>query len=323
MLQLPDLRYDVATGLSLGAREEQEDSVLCDVPQGGGAGVLLLADGLGGHAGGALASRVAVTTALQEIAARRDAQGRLPENIPATLRTAAEAANHAVLAQSEVDPELQGMGTTLVMAVVQDRALYWLSVGDSPLYLHRDGKLAKINATHSLAPHLDLLVEAGEMDPEEAAVHPGRNCLTSALGTVAIEKIDCPETPRRLEPGDSVLVASDGILSLKAHDIATALDASRTRALAGGTSPGECVERLLRAVVGVGAEDQDNTSLALLRVGETSVEAAAAPPPPLLERLWSRFQGRAASVAASVAPRVGLPGRDLELTRMTERSGDA
>lgn len=296
MRQRSDLRFEVATGLSLGEREAQEDSVLCDVPRGGGAGVLILADGLGGHAGGALASRVAVTTALQEISSQRDARGRLTDSVPGTLLMAAEAANHAVLAQAEFDPDLHGMGTTLVIAIVQDRELHWLSVGDSPLYLHRGGSLTKINETHSLAPHLDLLVEAGEMDADEAAVHPGRNCLTSALGTVEIERIDCPNRPKVLEPGDTVLVASDGILSLDTQDIADKLDTVREE-----VSPGQCVERLLEAVARVEACDQDNTSLALLHVGASGMAGASARPGALFNRMWTRLQGRASNAAARAA----------------------
>ncbi len=306
MRQRSRLRYEVATGLSLGEREAQEDSVLCDVPHGGGAGVLILADGLGGHAGGALASRVAVSTALQEISSQRDARGRLPDSIPGTLQMAAEAANHAVLAQAEFDPDLHGMGTTLVIAVVQDRELYWLSVGDSPLYLHRGGTLTKINETHSLAPHLDLLVEAGEMDAEEAAVHPGRNCLTSALGTVEIDRIDCPMKPKVLEADDTVLVASDGILSLNAQDIAAKLDATEA-----DLTPGQRVERLLDAVARAEACDQDNTSLALLHVGASGVQGASARPGAFLNRMWTRLQGRASTAAmrASLIPlraRIGV-----------------
>ncbi|MEM6740423.1 MAG: protein phosphatase 2C domain-containing protein [Pseudomonadota bacterium] len=261
MMQVNEVRYEAATGLSLGARKTQEDSVLCDVPQGGGAGILVLADGLGGHAGGALASRVAVTTALRELAGHRDGMGRLHGDIPHLLQNAVEAANHAVLAQVDDDPDLRGMGTTLVAAIVQGRQLHWISVGDSPLWLIRDGRPIKLNETHSLAPHLDLLVEVGEMTKEDAADHPGRNCLTSALGTDEIERVDCPDTPRELTPGDTLLAASDGILTLALEDIAGILSHAPP-----GASTAHCVERLLEAVALAGHEEQDNTSLALLRI---------------------------------------------------------
>ncbi|MEM1428682.1 MAG: protein phosphatase 2C domain-containing protein [Pseudomonadota bacterium] len=297
-----ELHLEAATGLSLGAREAQEDSVLCDVPQGGGAGILVLADGLGGHAGGALASRIAVTTALRELASQRDASGQLTGGIPAILQMAAEAANHAVLAQAECSPDLEGMGTTLILTVVQGSDLYWLSVGDSPLYLIRDGAPVKLNETHSLAPHLDLLVEVGEMDAEEAATHPGRNCLTSALGTDRIERIDCPEDPYALLPGDAVLAASDGILTLTQADIAGVV----TECAPDLSSAGR-VARLLDAVSNAEDAEQDNTSIALLRASPSRAAMPKQRPIRFLDRVCNGLRLPQAARAALAAERAAPP----------------
>lgn len=253
------VRYDTATGLSLGDRDTQEDAVLADVPIGGGAGIVVLGDGLGGHHAGALASRLAVMTAMGEIASARGADGLLDADIPELLHAAARAANAAILAVTDADPELDGMGTTLLAVVVEGDTLYWLSIGDSPLYLMREGELDQLNEVHSLATHLDLLVRVGEMKPEEAARHPGRSCLTSALGSDKIERIDCPEAPLQLEPGDVLLLASDGLLTLDHDAIAKAL-------LAHGPEVGaaELAAHLLEDVAAQDATGQDNTSVAVL-----------------------------------------------------------
>lgn len=263
MAPCSEVRLEAATALGLGRRERQEDAVLCDVPRGGAAGIVVLADGLGGHTGGEVASRLAVSTALRELAGHRDAEGALAGDIPALLRVAAEAANHAVLAQAEQAPEVAGMGTTLLVAVVQAGALWWISVGDSPLFVLREGRLRQLNETHALATHLDLLVEVGEMAPEEAAAHPARSCLTSALGADPIERIDCPDGPFALRPGDVVMAASDGLLTLAPEEIGAIAGGAGMRSadLAGG---------LLDAVMRAGVREQDNVSLAVLRA-----EAAA------------------------------------------------
>lgn len=267
MFQTSDLRFDAATGLSLGARDEQQDAVLADMPQGGAAGLLVLADGLGGHAAGATASRIAVSTALAELAAQRDNTGEIQGDIPALLTDAALAANHAILAHAEHAPETTGMGTTLVIAVLQQGRLYWLSVGDSPLFLVRDGDVLQLNEVHSLAAQLDLLARAGEISYADAAAHPDRNCLTAALGEGAIQQIDCPSTPLQLRAGDVLVLASDGILTLAPSMIGTAVrrDGSATSA----DLAADLVEKVAQAAL----PTQDNLSIALVQARSDDLSA--------------------------------------------------
>lgn len=219
---------------------------------GGSEGLFALADGCGGHARGDLASNIAVDVALRAFA-------REEGDVPARLRAAAAAANLAVYARAEGDPVLEGMSTTLLLLRVEAARLHWASVGDSPLWLMRDGRLKRLNATHSLARQLDLLVEMGEMTAEQAAGHPARSCLTSALGGCEIEELDCPEAAVDLAPGDVILAASDGLLTLSEITIAQLL---REPDAAAETM----VERLLGAVSTAGGDSQDNTSVAVLRV---------------------------------------------------------
>jgi len=263
MTEAPPIRLEAATGLCLGQRELQEDAVLAEMADGAGGGLIALADGCGGHARGDLAANIAADVALR---AFDRAEGAVPER----LREATDAANLAVHARALDAPELEGMSTTLLLVHVGDARLHWASVGDSPLYHLRAGGLERLNATHSLARHLDLLVEMGEMAAEDAAGHPARSCLTSALGSAEIEELDCPDEALDLLPGDVVLAASDGLLTLTESAIRTAISDPDTPAA-------EMVDRLLRAVEAAGAEAQDNTSLAVLQARPAPAARLSAP----------------------------------------------
>ncbi len=299
-----ELILDVATGLSLGRRQSQEDAVLCDVPHGGVAGIAVLADGLGGHAAGAVASRLAVTSVREELAGQRDADGRISGDIPALLGTAAQAANHAIMAHTDRDPDTAGMGATLLVVVIQDRRLFWLSIGDSPLYLLRDGKVLQLNEIHSLAPQFDFLASMGEMDPAIAANHPDRSCLTSALGIEPLRQVDCPERGAELLPGDLLLAASDGLLTLSEDVICETLtalpDASAT----------DLTERLLARVEAAGEEEQDNLSVAVLRA--LPAPARASEGRGLRGLLAALFRPRAALAGQGIGALPSLPSARVE-----------
>lgn len=269
--------FDAATGLSVGAREQQEDAVLCDIPRGPNAGLVVLADGLGGHAAGAVASQIAVSTALSFLAAHRDSRGGFHGSIPGLLEAAARAANAAILHHAAEHPETTGMGATLVILALLPDQLFWLSVGDSPLYLFRQGISVQLNETHSLAAQLDLLVEAGEMPATVAACHPDRHCLTSALGQPSVTLIDCPTTPFPLAPGDVIVLASDGILSLPMEDLEAVLCGDPAR------NASELASQLLGNVARLALPDQDNLSVAVIR----PVQYRAAISRPLVDAIGS------------------------------------
>ena len=215
-----------------GGRPYQEDSwalrTLSD-----GALLAVLADGMGGHAGGAVASRLAVGAFLMTI----DGGG--------SLREALDAANRAIGEAARRDAALESMGSTLVGAVVTGDQVRWISVGDSPLYLAAGGALERLNADHSMAPQIEALVERGIISAEEAAHHPGRHTLREAVMGQPLTLID--EGSRALGPGDRLLVCSDGIETL---DHATIV-----RAAAGP------VRALIDAVLAVGAPAQDNVTV--------------------------------------------------------------
>ena len=161
-----------------------------------------VADGMGGHAGGEVAARLAVETL-------EAAFGRSPTSVG--LREAVAEANVAVWRESQVHPDLHGMGTTLTALAVVDESggqatLALANVGDSRAYLFSRGALTQITFDHSLA---EERVRLGEMTEAEAAVHPQRHILTRALGVSADVQVDVWElgAPR----GTRVLLCSDGL----------------------------------------------------------------------------------------------------------------
>jgi serine/threonine protein phosphatase PrpC len=222
-----------------GARAYQEDSwalrTLAD-----DAVLAVLADGMGGHVGGATASRLAVggfITAMEG---------------GAGLAEALDAANQAIGAAAARDPALEGMGATLLGIVVKAAQARWISVGDSPLFLVSQGRLERLNADHSMVPQIEALVERGIITAEEAAQHPSRHTLREAVMGQPLTLID--EGLRPLRPGDRLLACSDGVLTVTPAAIVR--------------QAGRSVQELINAVLAVGAPRQDNVTIIKLEQEE-------------------------------------------------------
>ena len=210
--------------------------------------LLILADGMGGHARGDVAADLAVSnfasTYRKSASAIRDSH-----------RQALDAANDAINAQVARTPELEGMGTTLIAATIAKDALSWVSVGDSHLYRISGGTLTKLNADHSMAPVLAKMVERGELTAEQAAGDPSRHALRSALDGGKIDLVDFGAMEEPLAPKDILILASDGLDSLTPDEVLEI--ATRSRRLSAKT----IAAALLRAVEAKALEHQDNTSL--------------------------------------------------------------
>ena len=125
------------------------------------------------------------------------------------------------------------MGSTLVAAVVSSEGLNWISVGDSPVWLFREGELERLNADHSMKSELDELVAEGRMTEEEAKQDPRRNMLNLAvMGAPIPRKMrDVPKQPVAVKKGDLVVLASDGLLTLDKPEIARILQEKRDEPL--------------------------------------------------------------------------------------------
>ena len=169
--------------------------------------LLIVADGMGGHAAGDLASRVCVETAVSSI----EGSGQT-ETIP-ILAEAVQKANRAVLKKAAEKPEYAGMGTTIVAAVIDGNTLYVANVGDSRLYLIDDDRIDQITLDHSLVAEM---VRSGRISPEQMRNHPEKNIITRAVGGEENVEVDFFDVG--LHKGDVVLLCSDGLTNMVEDD---------------------------------------------------------------------------------------------------------
>ena len=256
-------KWAVEPGQWQGARSYQEDDYGYEEVELGAAGeapamLLVLADGMGGEAGGATASRCVVEAFMHGI---RESVGE-PE---ARLDECLDEANREVRARVDDDPELEGMGSTVVAAVYDGQSLWWLSVGDSPMWLFTGGRLVRLNADHSMAPVLDRMAEVGEITRKEALSDGTRHMLRSAVTGLELDLVDHGYRPCRLGEGDYLLLASDGIETLSQHEVELCLGSAH-----GGSRA--TADALLSAVKAAARPYQDNVTFLLL-AGEGHVAA--------------------------------------------------
>jgi protein phosphatase len=257
------LRFHHAKCASQGARRHQEDAAATwphDVdpavvlPAATDATlVTVLADGMGGHAGGALASKTVCAAFLEAFAnAHGEPAGRLQMGL--------SAANAAIAQKIAERPSLSGMGATLVGVAFGAGGAEWVSVGDSPLYLVRHGEIARLNEDHSLTPVLDRLVAEGALSPAQAKTDPRRHYLRAAVSGEEIDLVDASQRPLVLQEGDAIVLASDGIHTLEDEEIARLVGAY----LADG--PETAASALIRAVEHAADAFQDNTTVIVIAV---------------------------------------------------------
>jgi serine/threonine protein phosphatase PrpC len=172
------------------------------------------------------------------------------------LLRAAAAANAEVFALSNALGQAGEMGTTLVAAVLRDGLLYWLSSGDSGLFLFREGELTQLNVPHVYSRQLDAKAVRGEISREEALGDPQREALTSYLGLPEIAEIDVTRNGFPLRPSDLILLASDGLFkTLPPRDIAALLGGPGAEDLQG------VCEKLVETALGRQRRGQDNVTV--------------------------------------------------------------
>ena len=228
----------------LGGREEQQDYMASRSL--GSVTLALVADGMGGYQGGAIASELTVKTFLAAL------EKQPLRDLPEALRQALQATSQTVQQRCWTDPALADMGATLVAAAVRGEMLHWISVGDSPLYLWRQGRLQRLNANHAQSEVLLAAVARGEMTRQEAEHHPEYHMITSAICAEPPPLVDCPASPFPLRAGDRLLLASDGIHSLTDGEIA--------RLLGAATTAQEAAQQLCDGVEDRRSPNQDNTT---------------------------------------------------------------
>lgn len=195
-------------------RELHGDSEFVLGPRGA---LLIVADGMGGAAGGATASREAVSRVHRAFVERwDDERERTPEQFARHLRRAAEEANAHLHQMARADPSLDGMGTTLTAAGLLDDFVYLAQVGDSRGYLVRDGSIVQLTRDQSMVQEL---VDSGAMTKEQARRSSQRNVILQALGIQPDVEVDV--TFQQLREGDLLLLCSDGLSGVvEGHELA-------------------------------------------------------------------------------------------------------
>jgi protein phosphatase len=243
------LRYAARSDTGL-VREGNEDSVYA------GPRLLAVADGMGGHAAGEVASAVVIAGV-----------STLDEDVPGTdllgaLKTAVLRANRNLADMVAGDDELRGMGTTLTAILSEGGRLGLVHVGDSRAYLLRDGELRQITTDHTL---VQALVDEGRITPEEADVHPQRSFITRTLDGSPVE-LDL--SIREARVGDRYLLCSDGLSGVVS-------DPTLAEAMREEPDPGRCADRLIELALRGGGPD--NITCIVADVVDAGADAAAAP----------------------------------------------
>ncbi len=200
------------TGL---VRRNNEDAYVV-VPR---LNLFAVADGMGGHAAGEVASKLAVNTIAEYI--RQYKGSRQPGQV---LSDAVTAANREIFSQANAKPSQLGMGTTLSAVWIPDDHAYLAHVGDSRIYLFRDNNIQLLTKDHSFVSEM---VRKGNITAEEAKNHPRRNLLTRALGTETDVEVDLSELS--LLQDDLLLCCTDGLSSIVSSDELCAILQNKTK----------------------------------------------------------------------------------------------
>lgn len=234
-------------------RRENQDAYAVRADEDSGYTVCVVCDGMGGPSGGKLASQLAVDTFLSTCMSNLQKDmgiGRVRE----VAAFSVAAANTAVYERSCQEPELRGMGTTLVSAILRDDWALINNVGDSRAYLIRSSGsqrgLHRVTRDHSV---VERLVEMGNITAEEARSHPNRNLITRALGPDREALSDSYLI--QLDPGDYLLLCTDGLIE-------TVTDQEMEREILNGEG-NTCLDRMLEIAKSQGAPD--NVTAVLLR----------------------------------------------------------
>ena len=240
------------------ARSSNEDSVIYSVPEAGSAeaalGVLaLIADGMGGHAHGEVASQMATQT-VHYLFYRRG------QPVPAALVEGFAAANFAIYERSQTDPACSGMGTTCTAVAVRDDQIWLGHVGDSRAYLIRDGEIRLISKDDSLVAEM---VRQGKLTAAEAQDFPDRHVLLRALGIASQVDPTIWQAPLQARDGDILVLCSDGLT-----DVVKDETIHQTAAV---MAPYEACEALIQHALDAGGPD--NVSVGVLAIGSSRGEA--------------------------------------------------
>ena len=238
------MKFDVWGQTDVGLKRDiNQDSILVD----NNLGLFIVADGMGGHRGGEVASALAVETS-QEVFENQHNLSQPKDLIRGAFR---EASRRIYLKSTKENPELMGMGTTMVLAYSHGNSIYMGNVGDSRAYLYKEGKLWQLTEDHSL---VNEQIKAGIISPNEPEATVGRNVITRSVGFE--EEVDVDVVEREIFPGEMFLMCSDGLSGMISDEKISELCASE--------SPKTIVEECIEAAKNAGGDD--NVSVLVMKV---------------------------------------------------------
>ncbi len=195
------MRFTIAQQSNIGGRKVNQDRLAYSYSKD--VMLMVIADGMGGHARGEIAAEIAVNTINNRFQTEARTILRRPKEF---LDAAVQAAHRAIVAFADKNDMLECPRTTVVAVVIQRGKACWAHVGDSRLYLMRSGRLAAVTADHS---RVQQMIDAGILTPAQAAVHPDRNKIYNCLGGVLPPTITHSEE-WLLQVGDSIWISTDG-----------------------------------------------------------------------------------------------------------------
>lgn len=257
---------DIGTSMIIGDRAEQQDRLAFGVGDSDDTVLAVLADGMGGHDDGAVASELVVNTFSLEAIEAIDDLGDV-DTAQSRLHEALLLSNRRLHAFAKLNSLGSGCGTTVVSYFLKGNTICWLSVGDSSLWLITADGQRRLNRHHSVAANLDLMVAAGAMDKEDAENHPHRNAITSAVTGNDIPQID--QGRLDLDAPGYLVLASDGLETLSLDEIADHIRENPER------SAQELSDGLIRLVEDKMQPEQDNTSVVVVALPRFAHEGAA------------------------------------------------
>lgn len=249
------LSYRVANLQGIGTRQNQEDAFAfvnaVDVTEMKRSGLLaLVADGMGGMEGGKLASETSIA-AMKASFQTMDRQSNLAGSLKDSVLAAGQ----------QVFETLGGRGgSTLVACLFYEEQLYYASVGDSYLYLLRDGELLRLNRPHNVRQECWLdTIRSGSMDPEPARAHKEAEALTQFLGMDVLDDVDYLRRPLALQEGDLLLLCSDGVAGV--------LTEAQLVSCLQGDAPDQMCTQLEHLILAQNRQYQDNYTALVIRCG--------------------------------------------------------
>ena len=252
----PD-RIQTGVSTNIGKRNHQQDAAMVENDYAytdTSKMIAILCDGMGGLAGGEIASNLCANTLYKEFH-----EVDVTDNVAGFYKAAIQKVDRLVKELEDADHKPLGAGTTLASIIVIKDKLYWASVGDSRIYLIRDNEIAQITIDHNYSLILDQKVREGSITKEEADSHPKREALISFIGMGGVRHIDLNPNPFQLRNEDYIMICSDGLYrSLSEEEMKDVIVNTQQNVTA-------TADALVNRAIQKRFKNQDNTTVVLVQ----------------------------------------------------------